>query len=148
MKDLIKASSTGVMYEGKLIFPRILCTVADQPQERLFFGLKAAGSYKDCSCCTAESSTPKRRAVASSACTTERQSDEYHFDTNDDIQESALDESEINNQSDAFAVLRERQLAGHRNGSRSVLTQLIANCLWLVLVKERTGGDHRSSNGN
>ncbi|KAI0556533.1 hypothetical protein FGB62_640g00 [Gracilaria domingensis] len=41
LRDVIRASSVGVPFERGLLFPRVGMIVADQPQERAFFALKA-----------------------------------------------------------------------------------------------------------
>ena len=60
-RDLIKASASGFVYEGKTILPRIMITVADQPQKRQFFALKKVGSFRDCSLCLMISPVPRQR---------------------------------------------------------------------------------------
>lgn len=43
-KDLISASFDGVLFQGTTLFPRMIMTVADQPQE-IFFCLKSTDSF-------------------------------------------------------------------------------------------------------
>lgn len=58
LNDLMSASHDGVIFEGAAIFPRVVVTLADQPQERVFFCLKGADSFADCSLCTIPSRIP------------------------------------------------------------------------------------------
>ncbi|KAI0557092.1 hypothetical protein FGB62_342g012 [Gracilaria domingensis] len=51
LKDLIEASRAGIVVEETIVVPRIGMIVADQPQERAFFSLKSADSFRDCSLC-------------------------------------------------------------------------------------------------
>lgn len=61
LRDAIKASFDGVSFGGSMIFPRLVMTMADQPQERVFFCLKSADSFADCSQCEMKSRISKKR---------------------------------------------------------------------------------------
>ncbi|KAI0558896.1 Zinc finger C2H2-type domain containing protein [Gracilaria domingensis] len=65
LRDVIRASSVGVPFERGLLFPRVGMIVADQPQERAFFALKSADSFKDCSLCEMPSRVPEKVSNAS-----------------------------------------------------------------------------------
>jgi len=52
LKDIIDSSSDGLDIDGRKAFPRLISIVADQKQERVFFALKSAGSFMDCTLCT------------------------------------------------------------------------------------------------
>lgn len=49
------ASKTELLYQGAVVYPRLVCIVADQPQERQFFALKGANSTRNCSLCNMKS---------------------------------------------------------------------------------------------
>lgn len=51
LKDAFLASKTGFPIEGRLHILRINTLVCDQPQERSFVCMKAAGSFMDCTSC-------------------------------------------------------------------------------------------------
>lgn len=63
LRDVIKASSEGVLFDGRLIFPRVTMIVSDQKQERSFLCLMGAGSYTDCSFCIMPSRIPRKRLI-------------------------------------------------------------------------------------
>eukprot|EP00171_Calliarthron_tuberculosum_P010594 IDg10594t1 len=51
LRDIIQASSFGVLIDGVLHCLRLNTLVCDQPQERSFLSLRAVGSFMDCSIC-------------------------------------------------------------------------------------------------
>lgn len=61
LKDLVAASAHGVVFQGAMLFPRIVMIFADQKQERVLFRLKSADSYADCTLCTTNSQLPVKR---------------------------------------------------------------------------------------
>lgn len=110
LEHCITASRDGVMVDGALLFIRLNTIVADRPEKRSFFCLKAVGSYKDCSMCL----VPTRMCIS-----------EDSDDGNDNSSESLQHSPRINHEDPIYSRKINGPEGRYRNPVRTVSAQLI-----------------------